>query len=246
MKFNILTLFPEMFTGFLTESMIKRALDEKKFKIDLINIRDYTDDKHNTVDDSPFGGGPGMVLKPEPLFKSLSYIKEKKKNSKKSKVIYVSPQGEKFNQEMAKDFSKLDEITILAGRYEGVDERVIDEFVDMEVSIGDFVLTGGELPAMVMIDAITRLLPGVLGNSDSYKEDSFYNGLLDHPHYTRPSEYKGKKVPDILLSGHHANIKRWRMKKSLKRTLERRPDLIDEKDLNKEQKNILKEIKDER
>ncbi|MBZ4682605.1 MAG: tRNA (guanine37-N1)-methyltransferase [Fusobacteriaceae bacterium] len=242
MKINILTLFPEMFKGFLSESIIKRAIENELIKINIINIRDYTFDKHKQVDDTPFGGGGGMVLKPEPLFRALE-------NLKNSKIIYTSPQGETLTQDLVKELSKEEEITIIAGHYEGIDERVIDEFVDLEISIGDYVLTGGELPAMIITDAISRLIPGVLGNSASYENDSFYNGLLDYPHYTRPAEYNGLKVPDVLLSGHHKNIEIWRKKESIKRTYIRRPDLIKEKLKNKEfsklELKLLNEIKNE-
>jgi tRNA (guanine37-N1)-methyltransferase len=231
-----------MFKGFLSESIIKRAIENELIKINIINIRDYTFDKHKQVDDTPFGGGGGMVLKPEPLFRALE-------NLKNSKIIYTSPQGETLTQDLVKELSKEEEITIIAGHYEGIDERVIDEFVDLEISIGDYVLTGGELPAMIITDAISRLIPGVLGNSASYENDSFYNGLLDYPHYTRPAEYNGLKVPDVLLSGHHKNIEIWRKKESIKRTYIRRPDLIKEKLKNKEfsklELKLLNEIKNE-
>ncbi|TDT68541.1 tRNA (guanine37-N(1)-) methyltransferase [Hypnocyclicus thermotrophus] len=242
MKINILTLFPDMFSGFLNESIIKRALEKELIKINVINIRDFTFDKHKQVDDTPFGGGGGMVLKPEPLFRVLEKFK-------KSKIIYTSPQGKTLTQNLVKDLSKEKEITIIAGHYEGIDERVIEELVDLEISIGDYVLTGGELPAMIITDAISRLIPGVLGNTASYENDSFYNGLLDYPHYTRPAEYNGLKVPEVLLSGHHKNIEIWRKKESIKRTYIRRPDLLEKKLENKEfsklEIKLLDEIKKE-
>jgi len=228
-----------MFSGFFDESIMKRAIDNKLIEVNIVNIRDYANDKHQIVDDSPFGGGPGMLLKIEPLSKALESLKH-------SKIIYTSPQGKTFNQNIAKELFKEEEITIIAGRYEGIDERVIEEFVDMEISIGDYVLTGGEIPAMAIIDAVSRLIPGVLGNKASYEEDSFYNGLLDHPQYTRPAIYKNKKVPDILLSGNHAKIEEWRLKKSLERTKERRPDLLEKRKFTKKEMILLKEIENEK
>ncbi len=236
MKINILTLFPAMFAGFKSESIIKRAINSKALEINIIDIRDYTFDKHNTADDTPFGGGAGMVLKAEPIFRALE--------NTSGKVIYTSPQGVTLNQNLSNDLSFEEEITIIAGHYEGIDERVIEEKVDLEISIGDFVLTGGELPAMVIADSIARLLPGVI-KKDSYEQDSFYNGLLDHPHYTRPAEFDGLKVPEILLSGHHKNIELWRKKESLKRTYRRRPDLLKDREFTKEEKRLLKEIVEE-
>ena len=236
MKINILTLFPAMFAGFKGESIIKRAINSGSLEINIIDIRDYTFDKHNTADDTPFGGGAGMVLKAEPIFRALE--------NTSGKVIYTSPQGVTLNQNLSNDLSAEEEITIIAGHYEGIDERVIEEKVDLEISIGDFVLTGGELPAMVIADSIARLLPGVI-KKDSYEQDSFYNGLLDHPHYTRPAEIDGLKVPEILLSGHHKNIELWRKKESLKRTYLRRPDLLEGREFTKEEKKLLKEIVEE-
>jgi tRNA (guanine37-N1)-methyltransferase len=239
MKINILTLFPNMFAGFTGESIIKRAIENKLIEVNIIDIRDYTFDKHNQADDTPFGGGAGMVMKPEPLFRALEEI------STDGPVIYTSPQGERLNQKMAIELSGLNEITIIAGHYEGIDERVVEKHVDREISIGDFVLTGGELPAMIIADAVARLIPGVLGNKASYENDSFYNGLLDHPHYTRPAEYEGMEVPEVLLSGHHKNIELWRKKQSLKRTLLRRPELLKKKELDKTEKKLLEEVKKE-
>lgn len=239
MKINILTLFPAMFEGFVGESIIKRALQSELLEINVINIRDFTYDKHNQADDTPFGGGAGMVMKPEPLHRALLHL------DTKGPVVYTSPQGERLTQAMAINLSEEKEITIIAGHYEGIDERIVEKFVDREISIGDFVLTGGELPAMVIADAIARLVPGVLGNKESYENDSFYNGLLDHPHYTRPAEYEGMVVPEVLLSGHHKNIELWRKKESLKRTLLRRPELLKNKELNKMEKKLLEEIKKE-
>ena len=236
MKINILTLFPAMFDGFKSESIIKRAINSGSLEINIIDIREYTFDKHNTADDTPFGGGAGMVLKAEPIFRALE--------NTSGKVIYTSPQGVTLHQNLSNELSLEEEITIIAGHYEGIDERVIEEKVDLEISIGDFVLTGGELPAMVIADSIARLLPGVI-NKESYEQDSFYNGLLDHPHYTRPAEFDGLKIPEILLSGHHKNIELWRKKESLKRTYMRRPDLLEGRKFTKEEKKLLKEIVEE-
>lgn len=238
MKINILTLFPGMFSGFINESIMKKAIEKGILEINLINIRDYAFNKHHVADDYPFGGGPGMLMKPEPLFEALKPLKE-------TRTIYMSPQGGVFTQEKAKELAKENEITIIAGHYEGIDERVIEKFVDEEISIGDYVLTGGELPAMVVIDTISRMIPGVINNSESFINDSFYNGLLDSPQYTRPAEYEGEKVPEVLLSGHHENIKKWQMKESLRRTLLRRPDLIEKKIFSKQELKLLSEVKKE-
>lgn len=236
MKINILTLFPNLFNGFLSESIIKRAIEKKIVEVNIVNIRDFCFDKHKQADDIPFGGGNGMVLKIEPLFRALENLG--------GKVIYTTPQGKIFNQEIANSLSNEQEITIIAGHYEGIDERVVEEKVDMELSIGDYVLTGGEIPAMVIADAIIRLIPDAI-KKESYENDSFFNGLLDYPHYTRPAEYQGLKVPEVLLSGHHKNIEQWRIKESLKRTYLRRPELLLNKKLSKEEEKLLSEIKKE-
>lgn len=236
MKINILTLFPELFTAFKSQSIIGRAVKNGLIEINIINIRDFCFDKHQQADDTPFGGEGGMVMKPEPIFRALENCE--------GKVIYTSPQGIKFDQKIALELKDEEEITIIAGHYEGIDERVVEEKVDMEISIGDFVLTGGELPSMVMVDAIARLIPGVITRS-SYENDSFFNGLLDYPQYTRPAEYMGLKVPDVLLSGNHKNIREWRMKESLRRTYLRRPDLLEKKELSKLEKKLLDEVKKE-
>ncbi len=236
MKINILTLFPELFQAFKSESIIGRAVKNNLIEINIINIRDFAYDKHKQVDDIPFGGEGGMVMKPEPLFRALDTCQ--------GKVIYTSPQGVTFNQELAISLSKEEEITIIAGHYEGIDERVVETSVDLEVSIGDFVLTGGELPSMVMVDAIARLLPGAIAKA-SYENDSFFNGLLDYPHYTRPSEYNDLKVPEVLTSGNHKKIKEWRIKESLKRTYLRRPDLLEKKELDKLETKLFKEVLEE-
>lgn len=236
MKINILTLFPNLFSGFLSESIIKRAIEKKIVEVNIVNIRDFCFDKHKQADDIPFGGGNGMVLKIEPLFRALENLG--------GKVIYTTPQGKIFNQEIANSLSNEQEITIIAGHYEGIDERVVEEKVDMELSIGDYVLTGGEIPAMVIADAIIRLIPDAI-KKESYENDSFFNGLLDYPHYTRPAEYQGLKVPEVLLSGHHKKIEQWRIKESLKRTYLRRPELLLNKKLSKEEEKLLSEIKKE-
>lgn len=236
MKINILTLFPKMFDGFLTQSIVARAIKFGIVEINIIDIRNYCFDKHKQADDMPFGGGNGMVMKAEPLFLALENIS--------GKIIYTSPQGETFNQCIAKKLVKEKELTIIAGHYEGIDERVIENRVDIELSIGDFVLTGGEIPAMAISDAIIRLLPDVI-KKESYENDSFYNGLLDYPHYTRPAVYKGLKVPEVLLSGNHKKIDEWRLKESLKRTYLRRKELIQARKLTKLEKELLDEIKKE-
>lgn len=233
MKITVLTLFPDFFSAFQSESIIGRAIEMGKVEIVIRDIRDYCYDKHKQADDMPFGGGAGMVMKPEPLFRALADCS--------GKVIYTSPQGEKFSQKMALDLSEESELVIIAGHYEGIDERVIEEKVDMEISIGDYVLTGGELPAMVMMDSIIRLLPGVI-RKESYENDSFFRGLLDYPQYTRPADYEGCKVPEILLSGHHKKIEEWRFYQSVKRTLERRPDLLQGRVWTKQEKKILGEL----
>ena len=224
MNFHILTLFPEAIVGGLYHSIIKRAIDEKKISINCVNIRDFAGNKHNRVDDYPYGGGAGMLIRAEPVYESFNSIK--KNLSKNNKVIYLTPQGDKFSQKKAKEYSKLDDLTIICGHYEGIDERVIEEIVDEEISIGDFILTGGEVAANVIIDAISRLIPSVLGKEESFMDESFSDGLLEYPQYTRPSEFLGKKVPAVLLSGNHAEIDKWRKEQSYLRTKIKRPDLL--------------------
>lgn len=236
MKINILTLFPEIFQNFKNESIIGRGIKNGCMEINVVNIRDYAIDKHKQVDDIPFGGGGGMVMKCEPIIRALENIK--------GKVIYTTPQGRIFNQELAIELSEEEEITILCGHYEGIDERIVENYIDLEVSVGDFVLTGGEIPAMLMVDCIGRMLPGVI-KKESYENDSFFNGLLDYPHYTQPREFKGMMVPEVLYSGHHKNIELWRLKESLKRTLKRRPDLLEKRNFSKTEKKLLKEIQEE-
>ena len=222
MKFDILTLFPEMFEN-LKQSIIGRAIEKNIININLINIRDFSKDKHKKVDDTPYGGGAGMVMKPDVVYNAYNSIKEKN-----AKVIYMSPQGKTLNQKKVEELSKEEHLIILCGHYEGIDQRVLDKIVDEEISIGDYVLTGGELPAMVLIDSVSRYVEGVL-KEDSIKEESFSNGLLEYPQYTRPEVFEGEKVPEILLSGHHENINKWRKEKSLEITKKKRPELIENK-----------------
>lgn len=243
MYFDILTLFPEIFPGPLGHSITGRAMENGLLEINTVDIRDFSQDKHNRVDDTPYGGGAGMVMQPGPIARAYNSVIESRQQ--KSKTIFFSPQGRQLDQPKVKELAEEPGLILLCGHYEGVDERIRQEIVDEEISIGDYVLTGGELPAMVLIDAVSRMLPGVVGTRASAEEDSFYHGLLDYPHYTRPREYKGQEVPEILLSGHHARIDRWRKKQSIKRTLLRRPDLLAEKDLTEEEKELLREVKAE-
>jgi len=243
MDIDVITLFPGMFDAITDYGVTSRAVKKGLLAVSCWNPRDYTEDRHRTVDDRPYGGGPGMVMKTGPLEKTLDDICEQQ--AIKKKVIYLSPQGQTFDHSMAKELSSLPGFVLLSGRYEGVDERFLDDRVDHEVSIGDFVLTGGELAAMLIIDAVARQIPGVLGNEVSAEEDSFVEGLLDCPHYTRPETYKGQKVPEVLLSGNHAAIRNWRLKQSLGRTWLRRPDLLDKVDLDEGQEKLLNEFKQE-
>lgn len=242
MFFDILTLFPEMFTGPFDESIIKRAREKGIIEINLINIRDYTTDKHKTADDAPYGGGAGMVMKVEPIYRAWQDLQKERGDVP---VIMMSPQGRRLDQEIVKELSQEEGLILLCGHYEGIDERVRELIVTDEISIGDYVLTGGELAAMVLVDAVARMLPGVLGDEDSKIEDSFYNGLLDYPDYTRPREFMGLKVPEVLLSGNHGEIEKWRRREALKRTYLRRPDLLEKKVLSVEEIKLLEEIKQE-
>jgi len=220
MKIDVLTLFPGMFTGPLDESIVKRARDSGRLELSIHDLRGYTHDKHRTVDDRPFGGGPGMLLKPEPIFEAVEDLA-----GRETHVVLMTPAGRPFQQAVARELAVRQHVLLICGSYEGVDERVRDALVHDELSIGDYVLTNGALPAMVVIDAVSRLIPGVLGAEESAVEESFNEGLLEYPHYTRPAEFRGMKVPEILLSGHHAEIERWRKEQSKQRTRERRPDL---------------------
>ncbi|MEW6424557.1 MAG: tRNA (guanosine(37)-N1)-methyltransferase TrmD [Bacillota bacterium] len=240
MQIYILTLFPEMFAGPFDASIIKRAREKGLIKIDLVNIRDFSKNKHRTVDDAPFGGGPGMVVAAEPVFEAVDWLK--RQNVKTERIILLSPAGRPFNQALARELSREKTLILICGHYEGIDERVREHLVTEEISIGDYVLTGGELPAMVVVDAVARLLPGVLGRDASAAEESFSNSLLEYPHYTRPREYRGYPVPEVLLSGHHEQIRAWRRRQALLRTLENRPDLLRGADLTNEDKQILKEV----
>ena len=224
MRIDILTLFPEMVDNILSESIIGRARANNKIEINCINIRDFSKDKHRRVDDYPYGGGMGMVMQPQPIYDAYKSIVDSCET--KPTVIYMSPQGKVFNQEIAKELAGYEHIILLCGHYEGVDERIIEEIVDFELSIGDYVLTGGELPAAVVADCVARLVPGVLSNDMSFIDESHYNNLLEYPQYTRPPEFMGRKVPEVLLSGHHKNIEAWRKEQSIKRTKTKRPDLI--------------------
>lgn len=239
MRFDILTIFPEMFKPVLGNSIIGRAEKNNIIEINTVNIRDFTLNKHNKVDDYPYGGGSGLVMMAQPVYDAcLSVIKQAKK---RPKVIYMSPQGKVFDQKTAERLANYEHLVLLCGHYEGVDERVIEEIVDEEISIGDFVVTGGEIPAMLLIDSVSRLIPGVLSNENSCIEESHNNGLLEYPQYTRPYEFNNKKVPDILLSGHHAKIDRWRRKQSLKRTYRKRPDLFEKLKLDENDRKLMEE-----
>ncbi len=228
MRIDILTLFPEMVDGALSESIIGRARSNNLIEINCINIRDFSKDKHRRVDDYPYGGGTGMVMQPQPIYDACKSIIDSVE--KKPVIIYMSPQGKVFNQSVAKELLAYEHIVLLCGHYEGVDERVIEEIVDFELSIGDFVLTGGELPAIVIADCVARLVPGVLAEEASFTDESHYNGLLEYPQYTRPPEFMGRKVPEVLLSGHHKNIEAWRKEQSILRTKQKRPDLLGDND----------------
>ncbi|MEN6321533.1 MAG: tRNA (guanosine(37)-N1)-methyltransferase TrmD [Syntrophaceae bacterium] len=240
-RFDILSVFPEMFESPFNCSILKRARDKGLVEIHLHNIRDYATDKHKMTDDAPYGGGGGMVMKVEPIDRALASIIPSRDNT--TSVVLLTPQGETFDQKLAGELTVYSQIVLICGHYEGVDERVRTYLVDREISIGDFVLTGGELSAMVIVDAVTRLVPGVLGNNESASSDSFSTGLLEYPHYTRPANYREWHVPDELLSGNHREIQTWRRKESLKRTYLRRPDLIEKIELSDEDKKILEEIK---
>ena len=240
MNYHILTLFPEMVMDGLNTSIIGRAVEKGLISIEAINIRDYSKDKHNHVDDAPYGGGAGMVMQPGPVCDSYEDLC--RKIGKRPRVLYMTPQGQTFNQSIAEELAKEEDLVFLCGHYEGIDERALELIVTDYLSVGDYVLTGGELPAMVMIDCISRLVPGVLNNDVSVEIESFHDNLLEYPQYTRPEVYEGKKVPEVLLSGHHKNIETWRRQQSIKRTLERRPDLLADANLSKKEKQYLAEL----
>ena len=237
MQFGVVSLFPEMVGTIVEYGVVGRAEQRGLISLDIENPRDHTSDVHRTVDDRPYGGGPGMVMKFEPVAAAIEAAKGKLPEG--CPVVYLSPQGQLFDQAMAKRFAELPGLVLLAGRYEGIDERLVESHIDAEVSLGDFVLSGGEIAAMAVIDAIVRLLPGVLGDDESAAQDSFMEGLLDHPHYTRPEEIEGRKVPDVLLSGDHAEIAKWRYQQALGRSYLRRPDLVEKLDLSDEQQLLL-------
>jgi len=242
MNFHILTLFPEMVENGLKMSIIGRAVDAGLLSIEAVNIRDFAFNKHQSVDDYPYGGGAGMLMQAEPVYLAYKEIKERiKREDKKLRVVYLSPQGKTFDQKMAEELAAEEDLVLLCGHYEGIDERVLEEIVTDYVSIGDYVLTGGELPAMVMVDTISRLVPGVLHNDVSAEFESFQDNLLEYPQYSRPEEWHGKKVPPVLLSGHHANIEKWRREQSILRTYERRPDLLEKSTLTWKEKKWLEE-----
>ncbi len=242
MRFDVISLFPEMFDALTKFGITSRAEARNIYSVNVINPRDFTQDNHKTVDDRPYGGGPGMVMLAEPLAKSIDLAKHNQAAlGFKPHVVHLSPRGEPLNHQKVMQLSQMQGLILLASRYEGVDERLISALVDEEVSIGDYVLSGGELPAMVLIDAVVRQLPGVLGDADSAVEDSFVNGLLDYPHYTRPEVYKEQKVPEVLLSGNHARIREWRLKQSLLLTRAKRPDLLAARSLTKEEARLLQE-----
>ncbi|MFB5266544.1 tRNA (guanosine(37)-N1)-methyltransferase TrmD [Paenibacillus enshidis] len=262
MKIDVLTLFPEMFDGVFGTSILGKAREKGIVSLRAVNFRPYAGNRHNTVDDTPYGGGGGMVLKPDPIFAAVEDLLEgqakeaasaesgqsldEQQAPKPPRVILMCPQGETYTQKKAEELAREEHLIFICGHYEGYDERIREHLVTDELSIGDYVLTGGELPAMTVIDSVVRLLPGVLGNATSAVADSFSTGLLEHPHYTRPLDFRGWKVPDILLSGHHANIEEWRRRESLRRTLERRPDLLEHADLTIKEKEWLQSVRDQK
>jgi tRNA (guanine37-N1)-methyltransferase len=240
-RFDIVTIFPQMVDAPLAEGVVARAVERGLIEIGVHDLRDFTTDRHRVVDDVPFGGGPGMVLKPEPMFQAIEAIR--RAHGEPRAIVLTSPQGTPFTQEGAERLRGLGHVAILCGRYEGVDERVREHLATEELSIGDYVLSGGELAALVIIDAVARLVPGVVGDADSVTADSFARGLLDYPHYTRPAEYRGLSVPDVLLSGHHGRIAEWRRREAVRRTLERRPDLLRRATLDEAEQALIKEFR---
>ena len=236
MQFTVLTIFPEMFDSFWAHGIIRRAIENKKIFTSTVNIRDYAKDRHQVTDDRPFGGGSGMVMKPEPLAEAIRAATRK---TPAAGTVLLTPQGKPFDQNMAKELASFDGLVLICGRYEGVDERISHDLIDYEISVGDYVLSGGELAAMIIVDAVTRLIPGALGGEDAAAKDSFSNGLLEHAHYTRPRIFEGQEVPEVLLSGHHQEIERWRLESSLMRTLLKRSDLLQQKNLNRQEIEIL-------
>ena len=245
MNFYIMTLFPEMVMDGLNTSIIGRAVKNGLLSIEALNIRDYAFNKHHSVDDYPYGGGAGMLMQAEPVYQCYEALTEKIKQKKRARVIYLSPQGQTFNQTMAEEFAQEEDLVFLCGHYEGIDERVLEEIVTDYVSIGDYVLTGGELPAMIMIDCISRLVPGVLHNDVSSEFESFQDNLLEYPQYSRPEVWHDKKVPEVLMSGHHANIEKWRREQSVIRTAKNRPDLLEKAELTKKELELVKSLSEQ-
>jgi len=243
MQIDVITIFPQMVEGIVQESILKRAQEKSIVKINIHNLRDFTLDKHSTVDDYSYGGGAGMVLKPDPIFRAVEKIAGRRRERRRARIILLTPQGQTFNQAKAKELSQEKHLLFICGHYEGVDERISQKLITDELSIGDYVLTGGELPAMVIIDSVVRMLPGVLNKRESFENDSFYNGLLDYPHYTRPRKFRGKSVPVVLLSGDHSRIRKWRREKAIESTLKKRPDLLEKIRLSEEDKKILEDVR---
>ncbi|HKQ07007.1 MAG TPA: tRNA (guanosine(37)-N1)-methyltransferase TrmD [Blastocatellia bacterium] len=239
MRFDIVTIFPEIFRGVFEFGIIRRAVEAGLIEINLHDLRDYTFDRHRQVDDRPFGGGAGMVMKPEPLFRAIEAVTHAAIDRT---VVMLSPQGRLLTQPAVEELAGRKQVVLICGRYEGIDERVVEQLADDEISIGDYVLSGGEIPAMVVVDAVTRLIPGALGCNESAERESFADGLLDYPHYTRPAEYRGLKVPDVLISGHHGEIEKWRRRKAMEKTLRRRPDLLERRALSEDERRLLAEI----
>lgn len=243
-RFDVLTLFPDMFRAVLGDSIINRAVEKGIIELNFIDIRDFTENKHRKVDDYPYSGGGGMLMAAQPIYDAYQSIA--KDLDYKPFTVYMSPQGKVFNQKMAVELAEYKHIVILCGHYEGVDQRVLDMIADAEISLGDFVLTGGEIPAMAVIDAVSRMIPGVLANENSYSDESHFSGLLEYPQYTRPEEFMGVKIPEVLISGHHANINKWKRQEALRNTLKKRPDLLEKAELSDEDIKFLKSIKEQR
>jgi tRNA (guanine37-N1)-methyltransferase len=239
MRFDIITIFPEIFRQVFDFGIVRRAVEASLIEIQIHDLRDYAPDRHRQIDDRPFGGGAGMVMKPEPLFRAVEALTD---SGIQAPVALLSPQGRLFSQTLAEEYAQTGGVILICGRYEGVDERIVEHLITDEVSIGDYVLSGGEIPAMVVVDAVTRLIPGALGCEESAEHESFVNGLLDYPHYTRPSEYRGLKAPEVLLGGNHAEIERWRRRKAIEKTLRRRPDLIVNSRLSQSEQREIEEV----
>ena len=243
-RFDVLTLFPDMFRAVLGDSIINRAVEKGIIELNFIDIRDFTENRHRKVDDYPYSGGGGMLMAAQPVYDAYQSIA--KDLDYKPFTVYMSPQGKVFNQKMAVELAEYKHIVILCGHYEGVDQRVLDMIADAEISLGDFVLTGGEIPAMAVIDAVSRMIPGVLANENSYSDESHFSGLLEYPQYTRPEEFMGVKIPEVLISGHHANINKWKRQEALRNTLKKRPDLLEKAELSDEDIKFLKSIKEQK